>query len=102
MTRFCLTLVFSSASVAGFGLILYAILAGSRRNRDSVGPESVALGFSDSDGQPVEILDLDMGHEGLKHREKEPFNPDKHKPEPIGSRKKILEKLRGRRPDSNK
>ncbi len=89
MTRFCLTLVFSAASLTGFGLILYGMLAGSRRNRGSIDGGCVALGFSDSAEEPgVGIIDLDMGHEGLKHREKEPFDPNKHKPEPIGSKKK--------------
>jgi hypothetical protein len=83
MTRFCLTLLFSATSVAGLGLVLYAILAGRPRNRESIGGESVEIGFSDSAGELGGVLDLDMGHEGLKHREKEPFDPDKHKPEPI-------------------
>jgi hypothetical protein len=83
MARFCLTLLFSATSVAGLGLVLYAILAGRRRNRESIGEESVAVGFSDSAGEPGGVLDLDIGHEGLKHREKEPFDPDKHKPDPI-------------------
>jgi hypothetical protein len=83
MTRFYLTLLFSATSVAGIGLVLYAILAGRRRNCEPIGGESVAVGFSDSAGKPGGVLDLDIGHEGLKHREKEPFDPDKHKPEPI-------------------
>ena len=91
MTRFYLTLVFSASAFAGFGLILYSILA-SRQNRCSAGGqaggEAVSLGFSDSPEEPG-ILDLDMGHEGLKHRGKEPFDPGKHKPEPIESKKKI-------------
>jgi hypothetical protein len=49
----------------------------------------VAAGFSDSAGEPGGVLDLDIGHEGLKHWEKEPFDPDKHKPEPLEARKKI-------------
>lgn len=89
MARLCLTLVFSAATAAGFGLILYALLGGSHRNRESMDAGTLALGFSDSPLQPVEILDLDMGHEGLKHRDKEPFNPKKHKPEPVGSKKNI-------------
>ncbi len=79
MTRFCLTLLFSATSVAGLGLVLYAILAGRHRNREYIGGQSAAAGLSDPGG----ILDLDMGHEGLQHREKEPFDPDKHKPETI-------------------
>ncbi|MGA3116657.1 MAG: hypothetical protein ABSF90_19730 [Syntrophobacteraceae bacterium] len=89
MTRFCMTLLFSATSVAGAALVLYAILAGSRRNDESIGGECVAAGLFDSEGDPGGVLDLDMGHEGLKHREKEPFDPDKHRPEPIEARKKI-------------
>jgi hypothetical protein len=88
MTRYYLTLVFAAASVAGFALILYAILTGSRPNRESTGDRedgrAVDLGFSGSVCERgAAILDLDMGHEGLKHREKEPFDPDKHKPQPV-------------------
>jgi hypothetical protein len=83
MTRFCLTMLFSATSVAGLGLVLYAFLAGRRRNRESIGGQGVAAGLFDSAGEPGGVLDLDIGHEGLKHREKEPFDPDKHKPEPI-------------------
>jgi len=88
MSRFYLTLVFSAASLAGFGMILYGILAGPRQNREA-NREAVTLGFFGSAEEPVGgILDLDMGHEGLKHREKEAFDPEKHKPEPIESTKK--------------
>ncbi len=89
MTRFCLTLLFSATSVAGAALVLYAILAGSRGNQECVGGESVAAGFFDSPADSGGVLDLDIGHESLKHREKEPFDPDKHKPEPIEARQKI-------------
>lgn len=89
MSRFCLTLLFSAISVAGLGLVLYALLAGCRRNREPIGAGSVAAGLSDSAGEPCGVLDLDMGHEGLKHWGKKPFDPDKHKPEPIEARKKI-------------
>jgi len=89
MTRFCLTLLFSTTSVAGAALVLYAILAGSHRNQECNGGESVAAGFFDSPSDSGGVLDLDIGHEGLKHREKELFDPDKHKPEPIEARQKI-------------
>jgi hypothetical protein len=77
-----MTLIFSVVSLAGLGLILYGALA--RRGSDSkpAEGEDTTLGFL----EPVEqggLLDLDTGHEGLKHREKEPFDPEKHKPEPL-------------------
>ena len=81
MTRFYLAIAFSIASLTGLALILYGALAGSRRREDE---RAVALGFSGAAGnEPTAVLDLDIGHEGLKHREKEPFDPDKHKPQPI-------------------
>lgn len=83
MTRFWMTMVFSVSSAAGLGLILYAILTGSGRNCESGdGKRAVRLGFSDSTLQPAGILDIDMGYEGLKHRGKRLFDPNKkHKPE---------------------
>jgi hypothetical protein len=77
MTRFYVTLMFSFVSLAGLVLVLHAILA----NRKPAVTEDAPLGFSDE--QDSGILDLETGHEGLKHRDKEPFNPDKHKPEPL-------------------
>ena len=82
MTRFYLLLAFAAASVTGFAMILYSILAGSRPSPAEAA--GVDLSFSDSvTGSGPVLLDLDMGHEGLKHKEKEPFDPRKHKPQPI-------------------
>ena len=91
MSRFFLTLLFSAISVAGLSLVLYALLAGCppRKSSSPSGAGSVAAGLSESAGEPCGVLDLDIGHEGLKHWEKKPFEPDKHKPEPIEARKKI-------------
>jgi hypothetical protein len=88
MTRFYLIVAFAAASVTGFVLILYAILTGSRANCgssfDSAEAAGVELGFSDPvSGSGPGLLDLDMGHEGLKHKEKEAFDPARHKPQPI-------------------
>jgi hypothetical protein len=74
-----MTLLFSASSLAGLGLILYAFKA----NRPPTESEDALLAFSDSNERDFGILDLDTGHEGLKHREKEPFDPEKHKPELI-------------------
>lgn len=79
MTRFYMTLLFSAVTLAGLGLLLYAIKAGRR----PAGAEDALLAFSDSGERDSGILDLETGHEGLKHREKEPFDPEKHKPEPL-------------------
>jgi hypothetical protein len=83
MSRFYLLVIFSAASLVGLGLILYAIMAFPRANLKVAGEEGAALDFSESGEQAGELLDLDTGHEGLKHREKEPFDPGKHKPEPL-------------------
>ncbi len=90
MSRFFLTMLFSVMSVAGLGLVLYGLLAGCPpRGASRSGAGSMGAGPGDSAGEPGGVLDLDMGHEGLKNWEKKPFNPDKHKPEPIEARKKI-------------
>ena len=75
MTRLYLALVFSAVSLAGFGVILYGILAG--RNRRPTEGDDAVLGFSDAVKEPGGVLDLDIGHEGLKHKEKETFDPGK-------------------------
>jgi hypothetical protein len=90
MTRIYLTILFSSVSVAGLCLIVYGLLTRSRRSAGSSGKEQ--LGFSDSPEHNFEFLDLDMGHEGLKHREKERFDPVRHRPEPLSSGKKSPER----------
>jgi hypothetical protein len=74
-----MSLLFSAVSLAGLGLTLYATLA----NRKRAESEGAVLGFSESTEQDQGILDLDTGHEGLKHSEKEPFDPEKHKSEPL-------------------
>ncbi|HYA40185.1 MAG TPA: hypothetical protein VEF34_02695 [Syntrophobacteraceae bacterium] len=82
MSRLYLAIVFSAVSLAGLAMILYAILTGSRRREES--PAAVEVGFSGGAGSAGDaIFDLDIGHEGLKHREKEPFDPSKHKPLPL-------------------
>ena len=53
MTRLYLALIFVGVSLAGLGLILYGVLAG--RNRRSTGEKDAVLGFSDSEGEPVDL-----------------------------------------------
>jgi hypothetical protein len=89
MAKLYLTLMLAASSVAGFGLILYGALTGSRRETQPLSGNDVTLSFSDSEDSGPGILDLDIGHEGLKHRGKEAFDPVKHKPEPLESKKKI-------------
>lgn len=91
MNRIYLTILFSCASVAGLCLIAYGLLTRSRRHIGSNEVEKLPLDFSTSPKQPLELLDLDMGHEGLTHREKERFDPGRHRPEPISSAKKSAE-----------
>jgi hypothetical protein len=83
MTRYYLSLIFSAASLAGLGLLLYAIMAMRGANPKPAEGEDAVLGFSEPVEQGFGLLDLDTGHEGLKHREKEPFDPEKHKAEPL-------------------
>ncbi len=82
MSRFLATLLFSLIAMSGLGMVIYGILikpAGKEENR-------VVLGFQDSDEEGVDILD-DLGHEGLRHSEKETLNPDKYRSEPIEMKK---------------
>ncbi len=83
MTRFFLTLIFSTASLTGFGLILYAVLAAPNADSIPTEPEEAVLGFSESTERAGGISDFATGLEDRNHREKEPFDPDKHKPEPL-------------------
>ena len=83
MTRFTMTLILSVVSLAGLGLIVYGAAAGRGSNRKVAEGEDTALGFFEPVEQDPGLLDLGTGHEGLKHTEKEPFDPEKHKPEPL-------------------
>jgi hypothetical protein len=69
-----MSVLFSAVSLAGLGMILYGFLANRRpAESEDAPPGSFASG----------ICGLDTGHEGLKHSEKEPFDPEKHKAEPL-------------------
>jgi hypothetical protein len=83
MMRMFLIVSFTCASVAGLCLITYGLLAGAH---DRVAPQDcgkLPLGFSDSPKEGFEIFDLNMGHEGLMHLDKERFRPRRHRPERI-------------------
>jgi hypothetical protein len=81
MSRFILTLLFSLIAMSGIGTVIYGVLMKSSEEEQ----EKVVLGFPDSSDLGHSILD-DMGHEGMKLREKETFDPEKHKPESIDSK----------------
>jgi len=81
MTRFYMSLLFSAVSLTGLGVTLYAII-GNRKSAEA--KEEAPLGFFESTAEQASgILDIDTGHEGLKHSAKEPFDPEKHKSEPL-------------------
>ncbi|MGC9194317.1 MAG: hypothetical protein ACP5IL_02550 [Syntrophobacteraceae bacterium] len=83
MMRMFLIISFTCASVAGLCLITYGLLAGAHGQAGSQGCEKLPLGFCDSPREAFEIFDLNMGHEGLMHRDKERFHPRRHRPERI-------------------
>ncbi|MHC1727732.1 MAG: hypothetical protein AB9866_17310 [Syntrophobacteraceae bacterium] len=85
MSSFHLTLTFALMSLIGFTMIVYGLLSKPREDRASIEGDEV-LGFSETSAESAKLLD-DMGYEGLKHKEKEPFDPEKHKPEAIESKK---------------
>lgn len=84
MTRLFFNLLFGMISLAGFGLIIYGLMLKPRRGLEE--EEKVTLGFGDP-GESTGFLDFDTGHEGLKHKEKETFDPDKHRPEVIETKR---------------
>ena len=80
MSRTFLIIFFVCVCVAGLCLIAYGLLAGLRRRTGPTEEEKLALGFSGSPERNFEFLDLDMGHEGLLHREKEQGAEQESKP----------------------
>jgi hypothetical protein len=78
-----MTLIFCGVSLAGLCLLLYAIAAMRGANPKPAEGDDTVLDLSESVEQGCGVLDLDTGHEGLKQRQKEPFDPEKHKPEPL-------------------
>ncbi|MCE5332968.1 MAG: hypothetical protein LLG06_00105 [Desulfobacteraceae bacterium] len=86
MTRLLFNLIFGLISVAGFGLIIYGVMLRPNAESRSGEEEKVALGFGDT-GESQGFLDFDTGHEGLKSKEKETFDPEKHVPEVIESKR---------------
>lgn len=85
MTGPSLTILFSCITIAGACLIACGVFLRPRSRNDSGKAGRLPLGFSDSRRPPFELLDLDMGHEGLTHRQKERFDPGRHRPEPLTS-----------------
>lgn len=86
MSQYYLTIIFAVISLTGLGLIIYGSMLKREEQPESIESEEV-LAFSDS-GESADRLFDDMGYEGLQHKEKEAFNPEKHRPEPLESRKK--------------
>ncbi|MGC8490294.1 MAG: hypothetical protein ACP5SH_01030 [Syntrophobacteraceae bacterium] len=81
MTGLGPTILFSCIIIAGVCLIAYGVFLRPRSPKNTGKAEGLPLGFSDSRRQSFELLDLDMGHEGLTHRQKERFDPGRHRPE---------------------
>jgi hypothetical protein len=82
MSRFLVTLIFSLIAMSGLGMVIYGILikpSGNEENR-------VVLGFQEPGEESVDILD-DLGHEGMRHTEKETLDPGKYRSEPIEIKK---------------
>jgi len=85
MTRLLFNLIFGLISLAGFGLIIYGVMLKPQNTPEQ--EEKVTLGFGES-SETTGFLDFDTGHEGLKHKEKETFDPDKHHPDLIESKRR--------------
>lgn len=80
-----MVLIFSVVSPALPGVIPCAIPAMRCANLKSAEDGDVAPGYYECAEQGGGHLDFDTAHEGLDHREKEPFDPEKHKLESIQS-----------------
>jgi len=82
MSRLFLTLMFSLLTVTGLGLIVYAARLKPARDHDTTGTgDDIMLEFSDAGEGSSEILH-DMDFDEKKH-----FDPGKHRPEKIESKK---------------
>ena len=88
MSRLLLTLMFSLLTVTGLGLIVYAARLKPARDHDTTGTgDDIMLEFSDAGEGSSEILQLEKGPDDMDFDEKKHFDPGKHRPEKIESKK---------------
>jgi hypothetical protein len=88
MSHLFLTLIFSLLALTGFGLIVYGIRLKPARSNETAGNENdIVLEFSDVGGGSPEIIDLESGPDSIQFDEKKHFDPGKHRPEKIESKK---------------
>jgi hypothetical protein len=88
MSRLFLTLMFSLSTLTGLGLIVYGARLKPARNRDTAASEDdIVLEFSDAGEGNPEILELEKGPDDMDFDEKKHFDPGKHRPEKIESKK---------------
>ena len=82
MSRFLVTLIFSLIAMSGLGMVIYGILIKQPEKDEN----RVVLGFQEPGEDCVDILD-DLGHEGMRHAEKETLDREKYRPERIEMKK---------------
>lgn len=88
MIRPIFTLLFSLSALTGLGLIVYGMrLKSSRSGQTSVSDDDIVLEFSGAAEMDSEILELEKNSTGMEIDEKKHFDPGKHHPERIASRK---------------
>lgn len=88
MSRLFLTLMFALTALTGLGLIVYGARLKSAGNLDTTPTgDDIVLQFSDAGEATSEIFELEKGPDDMDFDEKKHFDPGKHRPEKIESKK---------------
>jgi hypothetical protein len=88
MSGLFFTLMFSLSAVTGLGLIVYGATLKSAGNQDTPGTGGdIVLQFSDAGEGSPQIFELEKGPDDMDFDEKKHFDPGKHRPEKIESKK---------------
>lgn len=88
MSRLFLTLIFSLFSFTGIGLIVYGIRLKPAPNCETGEcGDDIVLEFSDTGEENSEILELKKGPDDMDFDQKKHFDPGKHRPEKIQTKK---------------
>ena len=88
MNRLILNLIFSLFSLSGLGLIVHGIRLKPVRDREAAeSGDDIVLHFSGAAEGSSDILELEKGPEDMDFDQKKHFDPGKHRPEKIESKK---------------
>jgi hypothetical protein len=88
MSRLFLTLLFTLSAVSGLGLLIYGARLKPARNSETPEVEDgIVLEFSSVGEGAPDILELEKGPADMDFDEKKHFDPGKHLPEKIETKK---------------